>query len=292
MANLKEVRTRMVSVKSTQQITKAMKMVSAAKLRRAQDKIIKMRSYAQKLHEMMSGLSQNIDGSPVATYFESKNSNKVLFVLVSSDRGLCGAFNSSLIKSMNYFITKEIGDNKGAFDILNIGKKGHDGMSKFKYNVADSNDGFFNNLNWADGERICQNVLNQFNEGKYAKVYLVYNEFKNAATYFNRISQLLPIAAREEAEESDSNANYIFEPSQGEILEDLVPRSLKTTFYSALLDSNASEHGARMTAMDNATENAQELLRSLSIEYNKARQAAITNEILEIVGGAEALENG
>lgn len=283
----------MTSVKSTQQITKAMKMVSAAKLRRAQDKIIKMRPYAQKLHKIMSGFSDSIDGSDVTAYYEQRKVENVLFVVVSSDRGLCGAFNSSLIKEMTRFIDEDLPEFSGKIDVYSVGKRGREGTAKFGYNLAGSHDGFFQNFDWAQSEEIADKLLTQYTEGVYDRIYVVYNEFKNAATYFNTVSQFLPIADEDShEEESDEASNFIFEPSQAEILNDLVPRSLKTTFFKALLDSNASEHGARMTAMDNATENAQDLLRRLSIEYNKARQTAITTEILEIVGGAEALANG
>lgn len=293
MANLKEVRTRMASVKSTQQITKAMKMVSAAKLRRAQDKIIKMRPYADKLNEIMSGLGDNIEGSTAATYFEARKEQRTLFVLITSDKGLCGAFNSSLVKKFKAHVKEHYPNQAETIDIYSIGKRGKEAMSKYPYEVVSKHDGFFQNFSWDDSEAMANEILGAYNKGKYDKVFLVYNEFKNAATYFNRVNQFLPIVQEQVmAEEPQDDTYYLFEPSRVEILDDLVPRSLKITFYKALLDSNAAEHGARMTAMDNATENAQDLLRSLSIEYNKARQAAITTEILEIVGGAEALENG
>lgn len=283
----------MTTVKSTQQITKAMKMVSAAKLRRAQDKIVKMRPYAQKLHKIMSGLSDSIDGSEVAAYYEERKVENVLFVVVSSDRGLCGAFNSSLIKEMKRYIDNDLPEFSGKIDLYSIGKRGREGTVKFGYDLAGSHDGFFQNFDWAQSEEIADKLLSSYRDGTYDRIYVVYNEFKNAATYFNTVSQLLPVVSEGAEEEGkDEASDFIFEPSQAEILNDLVPRSLKTTFFKALLDSNASEHGARMTAMDNATENAQDLLRRLSIEYNKARQAAITTEILEIVGGAEALASG
>lgn len=293
MANLKEVRTRIASVKSTQQITKAMKVVSAAKLRKAQGRIQQMRPYANKLEEIMGNLSSSTEGSSAAKYFEDREAKKILFVVVSADRGLCGGFNSTIYKKVISYINTNFSDlDSSAIDLLTIGKKAKELFKKQPYKVVEKHDGFFTSFEWSDSEKIASKTIESFLNGTYDKVFICYNEFKNAAVYLSTVQQLLPIVENPAEEQSVTNTDYIFEPSQSGILDELIPQSLKISFYKALLDSNASEHGSRMTAMDNATENAQELLRSLSIEYNKARQATITNEILEIVGGAEALANG
>ena len=290
MANLKEVRNRMTSVKSTQQITKAMKMVSAAKLRRAQQKIQEMRPYAVKMNELLGNVSGNIEGSVSEKYYEQRTNGKTLFVLVTADRGLCGGFNSTLFKELRARFQGELSDayNNNEVDIYCVGKKGRELMERYGANVIKKHDGFFQNFGWDEANGIAAELMELFESGDYREVHVVYNQFKNAATYLCTVEQWLPIAGT--MEESTTNTNYIFEPGKVEILDEMVPKSLKISFFKALLDSNASEHGARMTAMDSATENAQELLRSLSIEYNKARQATITNEILEIVGGAAALD--
>lgn len=296
MANLKEVRNRIASVKSTQQITKAMKMVAAAKLRKAQQKIQQMRPYAEKMTEMLGNVSGNLEGSNAEKYYTNQAGGKTLFVLITADRGLCGSFNAGLYKELKLRFETSLKDEyqAGNIDVYCVGKKGRELIERYGANVVAKYDGFFTSFDWNEAEAIANELMEKFENGEYTKIHVAYNRFKNAATYFQTFEQWLPIAGTVEESDSDAgtSANYIFEPGKTEILDELVPRSLKISFFKALLDSNASEHGSRMTAMDSATENAQEMLRSLSIEYNKARQAAITTEILEIVGGAEALANG
>ncbi|MFY0673217.1 MAG: ATP synthase F1 subunit gamma [Bacteroidia bacterium] len=295
MANLKEVRNRIASVKSTQQITKAMKMVAAAKLRKAQQKIQQMRPYAEKMNEMLGNVSGNLEGSNAEKYYTSQGNGKTLFVLITADRGLCGSFNAGLYKELRSRLENSLADDyqAGNIDVYCVGKKGRELIERYGANIVAKHDGFFTSFDWNEAETISNELMQKFESGEYSKIHIAYNRFKNAATYFQTFEQWLPIVGTvEEGDETSASANYIFEPGKTEILDELVPRSLKISFFKALLDSNASEHGSRMTAMDSATENAQEMLRSLSIEYNKARQAAITTEILEIVGGAEALANG
>jgi F-type H+-transporting ATPase subunit gamma len=286
MANLKEIRNRITSIKSTMQITSAMKMVSAAKLKKAQDAITQMRPYSDKLTELLQSLSATLEGDIGGVYSEQKEVSKVLLVVITSNRGLCGAFNSSITKAS----IKNIEDNYQGkqVDLLTIGKKGNDILSK-THSVVKNNNDIFDNLTFENVAEIAENIMQLFAEGQYDKVELVYNRFKNAATQIQTVEQFLPISPVE----SDSNVNldYIFEPSKAEIVLELIPKSLKTQLYKAIRDSFASEHGARMTAMHKATDNATELRDDLLLTYNKARQAAITNEILEIVGGAEALNN-
>ena len=286
MANLKEIRNRITSIGSTMQITSAMKMVSAAKLKKAQDAITQMRPYADKLTELLQSLSATLDSDVGGVYSEQKEVSKVLLVVITSNRGLCGAFNSSVVKAT----VKNIEDNYTGkqVDLLTIGKKGNDVLSK-TLNVIENKNEVFDDLTFENVAVIAENIMQLFAEGQYDKVELVYNRFKNAATQIQTVEQFLPI----EPVESDSNVNldYIFEPSKAEIVLELIPKSLKTQLYKAIRDSFASEHGARMTAMHKATDNATELRDDLLLTYNKARQAAITNEILEIVGGAEALNN-
>jgi len=286
MANLKEIRNRITSIGSTMQITSAMKMVSAAKLKKAQDAITQMRPYADKLTELLQSLSATLEGEVGGVYSEQKEVSKVLLVVITSNRGLCGGFNSSIIKAS----IKNIKDNyKGKqVDILTIGKKGNDILSKTLTVVKNYNE-VFDDLTFDNVAVIAENLMSLFAEGQYDKVELVYNRFKNAGTQIETIEQFLPIAPMEG--ETTVNTDYIFEPSKTEIVLELIPKSLKTQLYKAIRDSFASEHGARMTAMHKATDNATELRDDLLLTYNKARQAAITNEILEIVGGAEALNN-
>ena len=286
MANLKEIRNRITSIGSTMQITSAMKMVSAAKLKKAQDAITQMRPYADKLTELLQSLSATLEGEVGGVYSEQKEVSRVLLVAVTSNRGLCGGFNSSIIKAS----VKNIEDNyKGKqVDLLTIGKKGNDLLSK-NYNVIENHNEIYDELTFDNVAVIAERVMELFATGQYDKVELVYNRFKNAATQIETIEQFLPIAPMET--ETTSNIDYLFEPSKSEIVLELIPKSLKTQLYKAIRDSFASEHGARMTAMHKATDNATELRDELLLTYNKARQAAITNEILEIVGGAEALNN-
>ncbi len=286
MANLKEVKGRISSVMSTQQITKAMKMVAAAKLRKAQDRIIQMRPYAQKLSEIMQNVASSGGANSDNPFSEDRGASNVLLVVVTSDRGLCGAFNSSVFKYTRALIEEKY---KGAtLEILPIGKKAYEFFKKRKYQVIDQYYNLFHNLNFDDVKEAAEFVLNAFEDGRYDQVEIIYNEFKNVATQIVRNEQYLPI---QQADESESKAavDYIYEPSMETVFTELVPKSLKIQFYKAVLESNASEHGARMTAMDKATENADELLKELRLTYNRTRQAAITKEILEIVGGAEAL---
>lgn len=286
MANLKEIRNRINSVSSTMQITSAMKMVSAAKLKKAQDAITAMRPYAEKLTELIQNISSTLEGDAAGVYAEQREVNKVLVVVVTSNRGLCGAFNANVIKATRTLIdTTYAGKN---VDVLTIGKKGYDLVGKTETVFANRSD-LFDALTFVNVEAVAQQIMDAFIEGSYDKVELVYNQFKNAATQIVQTEQFLPLKPIES--ESNATVDYIYEPSKEEIILNLIPASLKTQLYKAVLDSNAAEHGARMTAMHKATDNAKDLRDQLKLTYNKARQAAITNEILEIVGGAEALNN-
>lgn len=286
MANLKEIRNRIVTVSSTMQITSAMKMVSAAKLKKAQDAITAMRPYANKLTELLQNLSASLDGDAGSKFADNRAVNKVLVVAITSNRGLCGAFNTNIIKqSMTLLEDTHAGKQ---VDFLAIGKKGNDILGK-KGNVIANRSQVYDDLTFDNVAVIAQDLMNHFTEGNYDRIELVYNKFKNAATQIVMSEQFLPIVPVEG--DTSGAADYIFEPSKPEIVEELIPKSLKTQLYKAVRDSFASEHGARMTAMHKATDNATELRDQLKLTYNKARQAAITNEILEIVGGAEALNN-
>lgn len=294
MANLKEVKNRITSVVSTQQITKAMKMVAAAKLKRAQDRITQMRPYAQKLSEILKNVSAAASENVPNDYGTVREVNNVLIIPVTSDKGLCGAFNSNVFRSgMNFIATnfKQELEN-GKVDFLPIGKKALDYYRKRGYHVIDTYKDLFANLNFDEARKAAEFAMERFKNGKYDKVFLIYNEFKNVATQVVVTEQFLPIPQAEgEQGENTATVDYIYEPSEEEIVAELIPKSLKIQFYKALLESNASEHGARMTAMDKATENAGELLKELRLTYNRTRQAAITTEILEIVAGAEALSS-
>tara|TARA_R110002072_G_scaffold22615_1_gene79437 strand:+ start:275639 stop:276502 length:864 start_codon:yes stop_codon:yes gene_type:complete len=285
MANLKEIRNRITSVGSTMQITSAMKMVSAAKLKKAQDAITAMRPYSEKLTELLQNLSATLDSDTGSKYSEQREVNKVLVVAITSNRGLAGAFNSNVIKEANNLALNTYAGKK--VDFLTIGKKGNDILKKTG-TIYDTNTSIFDELTFDNTSVIAENLMDLFSNGSYDKIVLVYNHFKNAATQVVLTEQLLPILPPK-ASETTATAGYIFEPSKVEIVEGLIPKSLKTQLFKALRDSVASEHGARMTAMHKATDNATELRDALKLQYNKARQAAITNEILEIVGGAEAL---
>jgi len=278
MANLKEIRNRITSIGSTMKITKAMKMVSAAKLKKAQDAIVAMRPYSNKLTELLQNLSATLDLDAGGVYSEQREVSKVLVVVVTSNRGLCGGFNSSVIKEAQKLIAN---DYKGKeVNLVTIGKKGNDILSK-DYKVIDNLGEVFDDLHFENVAIIAENLMQLFVDGAYDKIEIIYNSFKNAATQLVKVEQFLPIEPVESA--------YIFEPQKEEIISALIPKSLKTQLFKALRDSFASEHGARMTAMHKATDNANDLRNDLLLTYNKARQAAITNEILEIVGGAEAL---
>ena len=284
MANLKEIRNRISSVSSTMQITSAMKMVSAAKLKKAQDAITAMRPYANKLTELLQNLSATLDADSGSKYATQRDVNKVLIVAITSNRGLCGAFNSNIIKEVMSLASNKYANQEVSY--VTIGKKANDALSK-NGNVAANHSEVFDDLTFDNVAEIAESLMNRFVEGEYDKIELVYNKFKNAATQIVMNEQFLPIVATEG--DTNTNLDYIFEPTKAEIVETLIPKSLKTQLYKAVRDSFASEHGARMTAMHKATDNATELRDQLKLTYNKARQAAITNEILEIVGGAEAL---
>ena len=286
MANLKEIRNRIASVSSTMQITSAMKMVSAAKLKKAQDAITAMRPYASTLTELIQNLSGSLEGDAQNPYTHVREKQTVLVVAITSNRGLCGAFNANIIKKTRQLIEAYTDQN---VSLLTIGKKGSELLEKTGRVVA-SHDALFDELTYNNVGEVAQQIMDQFEERVYDEVVLVYNRFKNAATQIVEVEPFLPIIAETETE-STASGDYIFEPSQAEIVNDLLPKSLKMHFFKALRDSFASEHGARMTAMHKATDNATELRDQLKLTYNKARQAAITNEILEIVGGAEALNN-
>jgi F-type H+-transporting ATPase subunit gamma len=293
MANLKEVRNRIASVNSTQQITKAMKMVAAAKLRKAQDNITRIRPYADKLNGVLINLYASLGESFENPYAEVRDVQKVLVVVVTSDRGLAGAFNSNVIKSVNNMLAEEYPDQlaKGNVTLLTIGKKGNDAFAKSKINKITDHALILNTLNFNTARKASEYAMNAYLNKEYDRVILVYNEFKNAATQILQNLQFLPVVklATPVTKVQDAPMDFIFEPSTKEIVKELIPKSLRVQFYKALLDSLASEHGARMTAMDKATENAKEMLKALRLEYNRSRQAAITTEILEIVAGAEAL---
>ena len=285
MANLKEIRNRISSVSSTMQITSAMKMVSAAKLKKAQDAITAMRPYADKLTELLQNLSATLDADSGSKFADQREVKNVLIVAITSNRGLCGAFNSNIIKQASHLATNYTDKN---VSIVAIGKKANDALSK-EYEILANQSTVFDDLTFDNVAQIAELLMKKFEEGSVDKIELVYNRFKNAATQIVTTEQFLPIVSG--TEDINPNQDYIFEPSKAEIVETLIPKSLKTQLFKAIRDSFASEHGARMTAMHKATDNATELRDQLKLTYNKARQAAITNEILEIVGGAEALNN-
>ncbi|MCZ8168335.1 MAG: ATP synthase F1 subunit gamma [Flavobacterium sp.] len=284
MANLKEIRNRITSVQSTMQITSAMKMVSAAKLKKAQDAITAMRPYAEKLTELLQNLSATIEGDLGGSFTEQREVKKVLIVAITSNRGLCGAFNANVIKQVRALEESYKGKE---VTIYTIGKKSGDAFRKTN-TLAGENTAIFDQLTFENAATIAQDLMDKFAAGEFDKIELVYNQFKNAATQIIKTEQFLPLASGTSAHAS--SADYIFEPTKEEIVLTLIPKSLKTQLYKAIRDSFAAEHGARMTAMHKATDNATALRNQLKLTYNKARQAAITNEILEIVGGAEALK--
>lgn len=288
MAGLKEVRERITSVTSTRQITSAMKMVSAAKLRRAQDAVTRMRPYASKLKEILENVSATVDASEGGAYAVERDVNTVLIVAISSNRGLCGGFNANISKAILKAIDKDFKGKK--VKIIAIGKKSGEFLKRRGFDVIEYNNDVFDDLNFGAIAPIAERIMQGFVDGKYDRVEIFYNEFVNAASQLPIREQYLPVAPPENT--GKASADYIFEPEKAEIVLDLIPRSLKTQLYKGVLDSLASEHGARMTAMHKATDNASELLKELKLTYNKARQASITNEILEIVGGAAALEEG
>ena len=284
MANLKEIRNRIASIGSTMKITSAMKMVSAAKLKKAQDAIVQMRPYSNKLSELLQNLSATLDSDDGGVYTEERELNKVLIVVITSNRGLCGAFNSTVIKQV-----KELAKTKYAgkdISLLTIGKKGNDILAK-EFNIFRHEQNIFDDLSFENAAPIAEDLMSEFEAGNFDHIELIYNQFKNAANQILTEEQYLPIVSPES--DQTTSADYIFEPNKEYIVRGLIPKSLKMQLYKAIRDSYAAEHGARMTAMHKATDNATELRDDLLLVYNKARQAAITNEILEIVGGAEAL---
>ncbi|MBT8262807.1 MAG: ATP synthase F1 subunit gamma [Bacteroidia bacterium] len=287
MANLKEIRNRISSVGSTMQITSAMKMVSAAKLKKAQDAITAMRPYANKLTELLQNLSATLDADSGGKFANHRDMKKVLIVAITSNRGLAGAFNSNIVKEARRTAEEDFAGKQ--VDFVTIGKKGNDIISKSE-TVIENNNAIFDDLTFDNVAAIAEFLMDQYAEAKYDKIVLIYNKFKNAATQIVMNEQFLPILPPDsDGADSKGVADYIFEPNKEKIVEELIPKSLKTQLFKAIRDSVASEHGARMTAMHKATDNASELKDDLTLEYNKARQAAITGEILEIVGGAEAL---
>jgi len=290
MANLKEIRSRITSVNSTKQITSAMKMVSAAKLKRAQDAIVQMRPYSNKLQEILSNLSSSLDSSE-GIYSGGREENNILIVAITSNRGLCGGFNNNVIKKVNSIIAE---NKEKEVVVLSIGKKASEFYKHTSYNIKASDfpkhlNEVYDGLTFNKVSVIAENVMRYYVDKSFDKVILVYNKFKNAAVQELMAEQFLPILPPENVTGNTTGIDYIFEPDKKTIVEDIIPKSLKIQFYKAILDSFASEHGARMTAMHKATDNATDLIRDLKITYNKARQASITNEILEIVAGAEAL---
>lgn len=288
-ANLKEVRGRIASVNSTIQITKAMKMVSAAKFKRATDRIIQIRPYSTQLSSILSNIAGSLQGDVSISYAQQRPVKRVLIVLITSDKGLCGGFNANNIKVVKTLLANDYKDlvEKKCVDFLCIGKKGNDAFKSTKMYINREFISLFTKLNFEEGGKAAQYIMDAFNSGDYDQVDVVYGQFKNAAVQVATKEQFLPIQF--EAPTSKTNADYSFEPGKEQLLEELVPKILKTQFFRYLLDSNASEHGARMTAMDKASENANELLKELRLSYNRARQAAITTELTEIVSGAAAL---
>ncbi|MCF8234821.1 MAG: ATP synthase F1 subunit gamma [Bacteroidales bacterium] len=291
MPNLKEVRNRIASVKSTQQITSAMKLVAASKLRRAQNAILAMRPYASKLQELLQALSGSLDQMDGSTYTDDRGEDKVLLIAITSNKGLCGAFNSHVIKRVKHALEHEFKEQykSGNLNLFFFGKKALDHFTKRKYKNVNGDTALLDNLTFENTLPFAQNFMNAFSDQKHDKIIIIYNQFKNAAVQKLVTEQYLPIIPPEGGEEHAIKSDFIFEPGKQEIIRELIPKSLKIQLYKALLDSYASEQGARMTAMHNATDNARELVKELQLKYNKARQSAITNELIEIVSGAEAL---
>jgi len=294
MPNLKEVRIRIASVKSTQQITSAMKMVAASKLRRAQNAILKMRPYAAKLKDILQNLSASLDSGDANPYTQQRSADRILLVVITSNRGLCGAFNTNVLRTAVQRIQNEYATQaaSGNVSLLTIGRKATEFFTKRGYNVVSSHDSIFDSITYENVSVIAGSVMEAFANKQFDKIDIVYNQFKNAAVQKLTVEQFLPVEQPTQTNVvSKTNTDFIFLPSKEEIVSELIPKSLRIQFYKAILDSNASEHGARMTAMHQATENAGDLIKELNLAYNKARQAAITKEILEIVSGAEALKN-
>ena len=296
MASLKDIRVRITSIKSTQQITSAMKMVSASKLRKAQTAILKLRPYTQKFNEVLRNLGSDIDNVDEGKYNISREAKKILIVPITSNRGLCGSFNSNVIRTVTNIIEKEYPSQfkSNNIHIFTIGKKAYEYFSKRKYNIKDNKSEIFDSLSYANVQAIGETLIKLYTSKEFDRIIIVYNKFKNAVTQFVTTEQFLPLAFEKPQTKTlgkeEITADYIFEPSQQEILSQIIPNYLKMNLYKDILESNASEHGARMTSMHIATDNASEILKQLNLTYNKARQAAITKELLEIVTGAEALK--
>lgn len=293
MANLKEVRVRIASVNTTQQITKAMKLVAASKLKRAQDRILQMRPYSEKLNEILSNIMSGMEDGGSLSFNKKRDPKNILVVLVTSDKGLAGGFNSNLIKTARRLLTETYAEQKrkGNVTLLSIGKKGHDFFKKDKeLKFIDTHISLMQGVSFEKSKEVSEAIMQAFTDEKYDVVEVVYAKFVNAATQQFMVERFLPVAPSANNKSGKTKADYIFEPEKEKLLQELVPKILNTQFFKAVLDTNASEHGARMVAMEAATNNANDLIRSLKIQYNRERQAAITKEILEIVGGAAALE--
>ncbi len=293
MANLKEVRNRITSVTSTQQITKAMKMVAAAKLKRATNAIVQLRPYANKLRDILAQVSASVEGNE-SPFTQDRIPTKVLVIVLTSNRGLAGAFNANAIKATNQLIGTKYAEQHalGNVSIIAIGKRGHDFFQKRGFTVIGNYNELYSDLNFLNVSKVTEYVMEEFKAGNFDRVEVVYNQFRNAGVQILTSEQILPLLPQEKEKETTAELDYIIEPSKEAIVEELIPKAIKIQLYKAVLDSNASEHGARMTAMDKATENAGDLLRQLKLSYNQARQAAITTELTEIVSGAAALSNG
>ena len=293
MANLKTIRIRITSVRSTRQITSAMKMVAAAKLRKAQDKIVRLRPYANKLHEILVGLTQSlVDSEDENIYGRKSDPEKILLVVITSNRGLCGGFNANVIRETRRVVSEKYMEQykKGNLWFVPIGKKGHDFLKRQKLNIFEEDNQLFNELTFDNAAVVVTRIMAAFVEGKFDRVEIIYNQFKNAAVQNLTTETFLPVETPPHDGRTQTSIDYIYEPTKEEIVEELIPKSLKIQFYKAVLDSFVAEHGARMTAMHKATDNATQLIKDLTLQYNKARQASITNQILEVVSGAEALK--
>ena len=293
MANLKAIRIRISSFKSTRQITSAMKMVSAAKLRKAQDKIVRLRPYANKVHDLLVDLLQSLSDSEVENiYGRVSPPEKILIIVITSNRGLCGAFNTNVINETRRIISEKYVSQfqKGNLTLLTIGKKGFDYFRRREIKMLPDQNNLFNNLTFDNVNNLAEMIMKSFASMEYDRVELVYNQFKNAAVQNLTSEVFLPVDTVQAGKVKTTPTDYIYEPSQEEIIRELIPKSLKIQFYKAILDSFVAEHGARMTAMHKATDNATTLIRNMTLQYNKARQSAITNQILEVVSGAEALK--
>lgn len=290
MAGLKEIRTRIASVKTTKQVTSAMKMVSAAKLKKAQDAILQIRPYADKLYQILTSLSTSLENVEDSVYTQPREPKKILIILITSNRGLCGGFNANISKKAVELAKTKYNTQLqlSNVDFIGIGKQGARQLNHRGMNVIGTKNEVFNSLSFENVSEIVTEIMKSFAIGEYDRIEIVYNQFKNAAMQIQTAEQFLPVEM-DESENQDANFDFIYEPSKENIIQELIPRSLKIQFYKALLDSHAAEHGARMTAMHQATDNATDLLKELTLQYNKARQATITGEILEIVSGAEAL---